>query len=129
MMKTPVLVTALLVVTASSGLQADAVTELQDQYRARGAGPFLSGRGDGLWNSRLYQDRRCADCHGADLSQPGRHQRTNKPIEPMAPSVAAGRYTDPGKMEKWFKRNCKWTWGRECTPQEKGDLLEYLRQL
>jgi hypothetical protein len=47
----------------------------------------------------------------------------------MAPSVDAERYTDLGKMEKWFKRNCKWTWGRECTPQEKGDLLEYLRQL
>jgi len=129
MMKIPALVTALLAGSASPGLQADAVTEVQNHYRAQGAGPFLSGSGDRLWNSRLYQDRQCADCHGADLSQPGRHQRTNKPIEPMAPSVVTGRYTDPDKVEKWFKRNCKWTWGRECTAQEKGDLLEYLRQL
>jgi hypothetical protein len=129
MMKIPVLVTALLVGMASPGLQADTITGMQDQYRAQGAGPFLFERGDKLWNSRPYQDRQCADCHGPDLRQPGQHQRTHKPIEPMAPSVVAGRYTDPGKMEKWFKRNCKWTWGRECTPQEKGDLLEYLRQL
>ena len=47
----------------------------------------------------------------------------------MAPSVASGRYTDPGKVEKWFGRNCLWTWGRECTAQEKGDLLEYLGRL
>jgi mono/diheme cytochrome c family protein len=129
MMKTSVLVSALLVGIASTGLQADAIGEAQDQYRARGAGPFQFERGEALWNSRQYQGRQCADCHGPDLRQPGRHQRTNKPIEPMAPSVIAGRYTDPGKMEKWFKRNCTWTWDRECTPQEKGDLLEYLRQL
>jgi len=129
MMKTSVLVAALLAGSASPGLQADPVTGLQNLYRDQGAGPFLSGSGETLWNSRQYQGRRCADCHGADLRQPGRHQRTNKPIEPMAPSVASGRYTDAEKVEKWFKRNCKWTWGRECTPQQKGDLLEYLKQL
>jgi len=129
MMKTPVLVTAMLASIASTALKADAISEVQNQYRTQGAGLFLFKRGEELWNSRQYQDRQCADCHGPDLRLPGRHQRTNKPIEPMAPSVVADRYTDPGKMEKWFIRNCKWTWGRECTPQEKGDLLEYLRQL
>ena len=129
MMKIHVLITAMVVSVASPSLQADAIAETQNQYRNQGSGPFLFERGKILWNSRPYKDRSCADCHGADLKQPGRHQSTNKPIEPMAPSVTAGRYTDPGKMEKWFKRNCKWTWDRECTPQEKGDLLEYLRQL
>jgi hypothetical protein len=129
MMKIPVLVTAIVIGMASPGLQADAITDTQNQYRAQGAGPFLFKRGEELWNRRPYLDRSCTDCHGADLHQPGRHQRTNKPIEPMAPSVSTGRYTDPDKMEKWFKRNCKWTWNRECTPQEKGDLLEYLKQL
>jgi hypothetical protein len=129
MMKTTLLVAALLAGSASPGLQADTVTGLQNHYREQGAGPFLSGRGQALWNSRQYQGRQCADCHGTDLRKPGRHQRTNKPIEAMAPSITAGRYTDAGKVEKWFKRNCKGTWGRECTPQEKGDLLEYLKQL
>ncbi|TBR21868.1 MAG: DUF1924 domain-containing protein, partial [Candidatus Nitrosotenuis sp.] len=33
---------------------------------------------------------------------------------------------DPKFVEKWFKRNCKETLERECTPQEKGDFLAYL---
>lgn len=73
--------------------------------------------------------RSCATCHGQDPRQPGRHATTGKPIEPLAPSAQAGRFTDPEKVEKWFKRNCTWTWGRECTAQEKGDFLTYLRGL
>jgi hypothetical protein len=129
MMKLPVFVTILLAGTVSPGLQADAVTEVQNLYRAQGAGPFHFDRGERLWNSRLYQDRGCTDCHGADLKQPGQHLRTKKAIEPMAPSVVHSRYTDPARVEKWFGRNCKWTWGRDCTAQEKGDLLEYLKRL
>ena len=129
MMKTPVLVTALLAGIGGSGLQAAAVTEVQNHYRTQGSGPFQFERGEQLWVGRLYRDRQCADCHGTDLQRPGRHQRTNKSIDPMAPSVAADRYTDLEKVEKWFTRNCKWTWGRECTAQEKGDLLEYLKRL
>ena len=44
----------------------------------------------------------------------------------MAPSVNPKRLTDRTKIEKWFVRNCKWTFGRECTPQEKGDLLSFI---
>ncbi|MEA3244387.1 MAG: DUF1924 domain-containing protein, partial [Pseudomonadota bacterium] len=33
---------------------------------------------------------------------------------------------DGKKIEKWFKRNCKWTLGRECTAQEKADFLAYI---
>ncbi|MGD2137387.1 MAG: DUF1924 domain-containing protein [Gammaproteobacteria bacterium] len=128
-MKTPVLALVLLCSAAGTGLQAGTITAVQERYRATGAGPFQFEDGARLWNSRAYKDRRCADCHGADLTQPGRHQRTNKPIDPMAPSVAIERYTDPDKVEKWFRRNCRWTWGRECTVQEKGDLLEYLKRL
>lgn len=129
MMKPPVLVIALLAATAGSVLQAETVTQVQNRYRAGGAGPFHFDRGERLWNGRQYQDRRCSDCHGTDLKQPGMHRRTQKPIEPMAPSVAKQRYTDPAKVEKWFLRNCKWTLGRECTAQEKGDVLEYLKRL
>jgi hypothetical protein len=128
-MKTAVLVSALLVAAAGTGLQAGTVTGVQEQYRAMGTAPFQFESGARLWNSRPYQDRQCADCHGADLSQPGRHRRTHKSIDPMAASVAGDRYTDPDKVEKWFRRNCRWTWGRECTAQEKGDLLEYLGRL
>jgi hypothetical protein len=47
-------------------------------------------------------------------------------IKPMAPSVNPGRYQDGKKIEKWFLRNCKWTFGRECTVQEKTDTLSWL---
>ena len=52
---------------------------------------------------------------------------TGKAIEPLAPSANPKRLTDPEHIEKWFLRNCKWTLGRECTPQEKGDFLVMIR--
>jgi len=47
--------------------------------------------------------------------------------DPMAPCVNPKRLTERRQAEKWFKRNCKWTLGRACTAQEKGDLLSFLR--
>lgn len=67
----------------------------------------------------------CTTCHGADPQAPGRNQ-TGKFIEPMAVSVSPLRYTNPAKVEKWFKRNCTEVLGRECTPQEKSDWLAYM---
>ncbi len=64
--------------------------------------------------------------HLAGVLLSDRHARTGKRIEPMDPRVTPDRYPNPTKVEKWFLRNCKWTWGRECTPQEKGDLLSFL---
>ncbi|MCU7931323.1 MAG: DUF1924 domain-containing protein [Candidatus Thiodiazotropha sp. (ex Codakia rugifera)] len=107
--------------------------ELIDQYQAKGAGPFTAEQGGVAWDrtvvhAKSSQIRRCSDCHGADLTKVGRHAKTGKRIEPMAPSVNPQRFKDPKKIEKWFKRNCKWTWGRVCTAQEKGDFLRYLQQ-
>ncbi|MCP4267412.1 MAG: DUF1924 domain-containing protein, partial [Candidatus Brocadiaceae bacterium] len=68
-------------------------------------------------------------CHGSDLNQAGKHVRTNKLIKAMAPSANPERYTKVKKIKKWFLRNCKWTLGRECTAQEKGDVLAYLKAL
>jgi hypothetical protein len=36
------------------------------------------------------------------------------------------RFTDPAKVEKWFKRNCKEVLNRVCTPQEKADFAAYV---
>ena len=41
----------------------------------------------------------------------------------------AGAFHDPKKVEKWFKRNCQWVPGRECTPKEKGDFITYMISL
>ncbi len=67
----------------------------------------------------------CTTCHGKDTRAAGRSP-AGKIIEPMAVSVTATRYTDPAKVEKWFKRNCTEVLGRECTPQEKGDWLTFV---
>ena len=111
---------------------ADTVNELQSRYRQTAGEPFSAARGESLWHQSFPQSgteaaRSCTLCHGDDLRQPGKHARTGKPIEPMAPSVNPARLSDAMKVEKWLKRNCKWTLGRECTAQEKGDLLTFLQ--
>lgn len=71
----------------------------------------------------------CTTCHTADPRKAGRHAVTGKPIEPMAPAVNPRRLTDPAKVEKWFRRNCRDVLGRECTSGEKADVVAYLRSL
>ena len=56
------------------------------------------------------------------------HPQTGKPIKPLAPSANPQRLTDLREINKWLLRNCKWTLGRECSAQEKGDFLTWLRQ-
>lgn len=107
--------------------------ERLDRYRELGAGPFNPESGRALWISSNSPKpgeaaRSCTDCHGTDLSLAGKHKRTGKRIEPMSPAVNPQRLTDDRKIEKWFKRNCKWTLGRECTAQEKGDLILFIQQ-
>ncbi|MBU0500203.1 MAG: DUF1924 domain-containing protein [Gammaproteobacteria bacterium] len=94
---------------------------------AAGTG-FNAPEGKVLWGRTGQEGRLCADCHGSELKAPGKHVKTGKRIEAMAPSVNPGRLADLKKVEKWFKRNCEWTWGRECTAQEKGHLLAWLSQ-
>ena len=120
----------LLAVTAQASPAADASL---DSYRKQGAGTFDATAGKQLWNrpnptQEAGSMRSCTDCHGSNLSLPGKHLRTGKRIEPMNPSVTPSRLANEKKIEKWFKRNCKWTFGRECSPQEKGDLILFIQQ-
>ncbi|MCA1898433.1 DUF1924 domain-containing protein [Shewanella putrefaciens] len=101
-------------------------TQLQ-RYQAQGAGPFTATAGQKLWLQDM-DGRSCASCHTAKVTDMGMHQNTRKPINPMAPSITADRLTDSAKIEKWFTRNCNWTFKRDCTPQEKGDALLWLSQ-
>jgi cytochrome c5 len=100
------------------------------EFKAAGASAFSAERGKQNWNkeavSKDGDKRSCTTCHGSDVTKPGKHATTKKVIDPMAAGVNTERYTDQKKIEKWFKRNCEWAWGRECTPQEKGDFLKYL---
>ncbi len=101
-------------------------------YQRLGAGPFDATAGVRAWAQEHRPTgaeglRSCATCHGTDLTRSGRHATTGKPIEPMAVSTNPKRLTDPAHVEKWFGRNCRWTLGRECSPQEKGDFVRLIQ--
>ena len=79
---------------------------------------FFSSRHGGEWS--------CASCHGSAPASPGRHAVTGKTIAPMAPAANPNVFTDTARVDKWFRRNCKDVLSRECSPQEKADVLAYL---
>ena len=119
----------ILLMTSLSIASASDIDSMLASYRDEGATDFSAVRGKLLWTStRLIdgEERACSSCHTADPVARGRHVKTGKTIEPIAVSANPERFTDVSKTEKWFRRNCKWTLGRECTPQEKGDLLTWL---
>lgn len=113
-------------------LHAAVVDELIAQYQQQSGATLSAKSGERIWKKKAPeaksgQTRSCTSCHGNDLSRVGKHKRTGKKIDPMAPSVNAKRLTKVKFIEKWFKRNCKWAWGRECTPAEKGNILMFLK--
>ena len=119
---------SLYALTASAAV----IDEILTGYLQQGAPAPQADNGKQLWtktyaNNKKPQQRSCTDCHTENLRATGKHIKTGKPIEPLAPSVNKERLTDARKIEKWFKRNCKWTLGRECSVQEKADILSFLR--
>jgi len=130
--KTITLSTALAAALALPAARAATVDELLAKYAAAGAANFDAARGEAFWKQQrsaaeVPAERDCATCHGTNLAAGGKHARTGKPIKPMALSVNPRRLSDARKIEKWFRRNCKWTLGRGCSAQEKGDVLSWLR--
>jgi hypothetical protein len=67
----------------------------------------------------------CTACHTDNPANPGRHAVTGKAIQPLSPAANPERFSDPAKVEKWFKRNCKEVVGRACTPAEKADFIQF----
>lgn len=87
---------------------------------------FDAERGKAFFNQTHGNDWSCASCHTSNPAQTGKHAKTGKAIDPLAPSANAERFTNTKKVEKWFKRNCNDVLSRECTALEKGDVLTYL---
>jgi len=87
---------------------------------------FSAARGESFFKAKHGNEWSCSSCHTDNPAVPGKHAKTGKVIDPLAPSANAERFTSPKKMEKWFKRNCNDVLNRVCTPQEKGDVLAYL---
>ena len=87
---------------------------------------FSADRGGRLFRTPQGGEWSCASCHGETPTGPGRHAKTAKVIQPLAPAANPQRFTDAAQVEKWFKRNCGDVLKRECTAQEKGDILSWL---
>lgn len=92
---------------------------------------FSPQRGEQLFRGKHTgaQEESCTSCHTVDARKPGQHAKTGKSIEPLAPVANIKRFTDPAKVEKWFKRNCKEVLGRDCSALEKGDFVAYMRSV
>ena len=132
-MKIFTLYTALLISLSVNPVQADnqTVNKLLQDYAKQGVISTDEKQGEQLWQKTFKHndelaERSCTSCHTNNLTAAGKHIKTNKAIKPMKPSSNAERFTDSKKVEKWFKRNCKWTMGRECTAQEKANFLVYI---
>ncbi|MDY6992720.1 MAG: DUF1924 domain-containing protein [Pseudomonadota bacterium] len=111
----------------------EAVQQLLADYQQQGASTFSAEAGKALFFKEFKDEssgkmRQCISCHTEHLTQQGEHVKTGKIIKPLAPSVNPDSLTEVRNMRKWLKRNCKWTSGRECTPQEKGDVLTFIQQ-
>ena len=114
------------VMMLSQGVVAATPAGIIDSYQAKAGVDFKAETGGNLWKQAGKQGRVCDDCHNADISRSGKHLRTGKEIAPLSPNANGKRFSDLKKVEKWFKRNCKWTWGRECTAEEKGHLMAWM---
>ncbi len=108
----------------------NAVNILLQEYITQGANTADAEQGKQLWQKTFTKNgkRSCASCHTKNLTQFGKHLKTGKVIKPMSPSFNPERLTNIKKINKWFKRNCKWTIGRECSAQEKTNLLIYINE-
>ena len=126
------LLTSLVALPASAASPRDEILVLY-ATAAKASSPtfsdFSAKRGEmlhfGKFNGGKPDTPSCTTCHGDSPRSAGRTP-AGKPIDPVAVSVSPTRYTDPAKVEKWFRRNCTEVLGRECTPIEKGDWLTYV---
>lgn len=116
--------------TTSVAFATPASDALLAKYKAEGATNIDAAKARHDWTREVAGEDgekiSCSTCHGTDFAKTGKHRKTGKVIEPMSPKVNAERFIDEKKIEKWFKRNCKDAWNRECTPQEKADFLTFL---
>lgn len=110
-----------------SSRASEVVSQMLVELRSQSSQDFTAEAGRAVW-FRSEKNRSCTSCHTDAATVSGRHERTGKIIEPMAPSVNPDRLSDRKKIDKWFLRNCKWTFRRECTAQEKGDVLVWLME-
>lgn len=98
-------------------------------YESWGGKPTANSQmvGQKLWNKEVIPGKNCATCHTKNLKKSGKHTKTKKTIKPLSPLVNKKSLTSVRKINKWLKRNCKFTYNRECSVDEKISFIEYIR--
>lgn len=97
-----------------------------DAAKTAGFQDFSTARGEKFFKEKHGNELSCTSCHTTNPAAQGKHAKTDKPIDPLAPAANTERFTEMKKVQKWFKRNCNDVLDRLCTPQEQGDVLAYL---
>jgi hypothetical protein len=99
--------------------------DLLKVYEAQ-SGKASPARGEQFFNAKHGKEWSCASCHENPPNHDTKHIVTGKVIKPLAPSANPARFTDEAKADKWFKRNCNDVLDRDCSAQEKADVLSWL---
>lgn len=126
------MIVSLILATTALVSHAETPQNFLDGYaqEAKAQNPAFKGfsakAGEHFYKTRQGGDWSCSSCHTDSPGAEGRHAVTSKPIQPLSPNANPARFTDAAKVNKWFKRNCNDVLKRECTPEEKGNLLTYL---
>ena len=118
-----------LAVAALGAAHAATPAELAAGYASQAGTTAAAARGEQFFTDKHGREWACASCHGTPPTQAGKHAATGKPISALAPAFNPERFTDPAKVEKWFRRNCNDVVGRECSAGEKADVLAWLMTL
>ena len=99
--------------------------ELLTGYEAKSS-KASSSRGEQFFNAKHGKEWSCATCHETPPNHDTKHIVTGKVIKALSPLSNPARFNDLAKVEKWFKRNCNDVLARECSAQEKADVLSWL---
>lgn len=132
-MKTPI---ALALLAACGLASAETPRQIADSYSAEAAKQAAGFQPSAQRGAAFFAKKfavsdtmpACTACHTDSPAQAGRHAVTGKDIKPLAPRANGERFSDPAKVEKWFRRNCKEVVGRECSPAEKADFVIFLAE-
>jgi Domain of unknown function (DUF1924) len=125
---TPAVLTLALLTPGAQAADTSIAQQLA-HWSVQAGAPGNAVRGQTFFNSRHGSEWSCASCHGTPPTAPGKHASTGKAIDPLAPAFNPKAFTDAARVEKWFRRNCKDVLSRECSPNEKADVLAYLAGL
>lgn len=105
------------------------VSEQLARWSASAAAPADAERGRNFFAARHGGEWSCSTCHGTPPVKQGRHAVTGKTIAPLAPAANPRAFTETARVDRWLRRNCNDVLRRECSAQEKADLLAYLNRL